>query len=110
MALAWSFLGGLIAFVFSHRTKTGIIVALTVFSHWVLDFIVWEQIPLTFDPTAKGGLGLYEIIGFKLDGAGFNRGTFIATSIEGSMMMLSVLVCIRTMKKLRKRKGAARPV
>ena len=109
MALAWSFLGGLIAFVCSHRTKTGIIVALTAFSHWVLDFIVWERIPLTFDPTAKGGLGLYGIIGFNLDGAGFNRGTIIATSLEGGMMILSILLFIRTMKKLRKRKGAARP-
>jgi membrane-bound metal-dependent hydrolase YbcI (DUF457 family) len=39
MAVVWSIAGFAVAFLLSRDRRTGIIVGLVVFSHWVLDFL-----------------------------------------------------------------------
>jgi hypothetical protein len=39
MAVVWSIVGYAVAFLLSRDRRTGIIVGLLVFSHWVLDFL-----------------------------------------------------------------------
>ena len=107
MALVWSLLGALVAYGFSHKLKLGLILGLTIFSHWVLDFIVWKHNLLTFDPSWTMGFGLYDMIGFSLNNAGFNQGSIIATSIELSMLILGIIISIPALKKVRKEKKSS---
>jgi hypothetical protein len=86
MSLVWSLLGGALAYMFFRDRRTGLIVGLLVFSHWVLDFIshpmgfgqkLPPDLPLLFEGSPKVGLGLYNhslagalIIEFSLFAAG----------------------------------------
>lgn len=60
MAVIWSLASAMVsAFIFRER-QAGIIIGLTVFSHWVLDFIVHSpDLPLLFQSSLKVGLGLW---------------------------------------------------
>jgi len=68
MALVWSLLTGLVAFWLSRSRRTGVIIGLLVFSHWVIDFISHPmraafpedtQLSLLFDGSPTVGLGLW---------------------------------------------------
>ncbi|MCL5997541.1 MAG: hypothetical protein M1546_16015 [Chloroflexi bacterium] len=58
MCIVWSIVVAAIAFVFYRDRRTSIVIGLMVFSHWVLDFIVYLNIPLFFDNSQLIGLGL----------------------------------------------------
>ena len=57
MALIWSMLGGFIFYLNKHNIKQALIIGLLVFSHWILDFIVWDNLPIFFDASQRIGLG-----------------------------------------------------
>ena len=65
-ALAWSALAFLVYKVIS-RTKVaaGLIVALAVFSHWILDLIVHRPDLAIYDDTLKVGFGLWNYRGLE---------------------------------------------
>lgn len=72
-ALAWSAAAGLLYQLLARpvRQRASWIVALAVFSHWILDFLVHRpDLPL-YDDTAKVGLGLwnYPALAFGLEAA-----------------------------------------
>jgi hypothetical protein len=58
MAIVWSVLAAAISQLFYRERRTSIAIGLLVFSHWVLDFIVYFNIPLLFDNSLTTGLGL----------------------------------------------------
>lgn len=59
MSVVWSVVTGAVAFLLSKNHRTGTIVGLLVFSHWVLDFIShYRDLPLFFDGSPLVGLGL----------------------------------------------------
>jgi membrane-bound metal-dependent hydrolase YbcI (DUF457 family) len=58
MAIVWSVVVGGIALLFYRDRRTSIVVGLMVFSHWVLDFIVYPNLPVLFDDSPLIGLGL----------------------------------------------------
>lgn len=58
MAVVWSVVVAAIALRFSRDRRTSIVIGLMVFSHWVLDFVVYLNIPLLFDNSHVIGLGL----------------------------------------------------
>ncbi len=58
MSIVWSVVVAGIAFLFLRDRRTSIIIGLMTFSHWVLDFIVYLQIPIFFDNSQWTGLGL----------------------------------------------------
>ena len=67
MAAVWAIAGSAVAFLLSRDRKTGIVIGLLVFSHWVLDFISWSStLPLLFGGSPKVGLGLYDSIAVAL--------------------------------------------
>ena len=75
MAVVWSIVGFAVAFLLSRDRRTGIIVGLVVFSHWVLDFIshpmgmgrdLPPDLPLLFEGSLKVGLGLYNLVAAAL--------------------------------------------
>jgi len=58
MSVVWSVVVAAIALRFSRDRRTSIVIGLMVFSHWVLDFVVYLNIPLLFDNSQVIGLGL----------------------------------------------------
>jgi hypothetical protein len=60
MSVVWSLLAAAIAFFVFRAHRAGGGVGLTVFSHWVLDFIVHpHDLPLLFSGSPRVGLGLW---------------------------------------------------
>jgi membrane-bound metal-dependent hydrolase YbcI (DUF457 family) len=71
MSLVWSVLAALMAIRIYHDRRSGLIIGLLVFSHWVIDFITHPMgaifggkplppdLPLFFNSSSKVGLGLY---------------------------------------------------
>ena len=73
MSVIWSLLAFAVGFIIfrNERFKTGLIIGLMVFGHWVLDFIshpmgfgktLPPDMPLLFADSAKIGLGLYQTV------------------------------------------------
>jgi membrane-bound metal-dependent hydrolase YbcI (DUF457 family) len=58
MCIVWSAVVAVIAFLFSRDRRTSIVIGLLVFSHWILDFIVYPIMPILFDNSKMIGLGL----------------------------------------------------
>ena len=58
MSVVWSIVVAAIAWLFSRDRRTSIAIGLMVFSHWLLDFIVYLNIPVFFDNSPTIGLGL----------------------------------------------------
>jgi membrane-bound metal-dependent hydrolase YbcI (DUF457 family) len=58
MCLVWSLLVGTVAYAFSRERRTSIVMGALVMSHWVLDFIVYPNMPLLFDGSPVIGIGL----------------------------------------------------
>lgn len=104
MAIVWSILIGLITALFSKKIRSGLVIGLVVFSHWILDVIVWDNMPIAFDKTQRIGLGLFSKIGFSLTNLQFNSGTLIATSVELTMLLIGLVIYISYTRKLRKQK------
>lgn len=48
MCMVWSVVAAAIAFLFYRARRTSIVIGSMVFSHWVLDFIVYSNLPLFF--------------------------------------------------------------
>lgn len=60
MALVWAFVASRIVCFLTRDPRSSAVVALAVFSHWVLDFIVHlPDLPLAFASSPKVGLGLW---------------------------------------------------
>ena len=71
MSVIWAVSAALIASGFYHDLRSGIVIGLLVFSHWVIDFITHPMgaisggtplppdLPLFFTGSSKVGLGLY---------------------------------------------------
>jgi hypothetical protein len=58
MSVVWSAVVAAIAFLLWRDRRTSIVIGLMVFSHWVLDFLVYLNIPVFFDNLQVTGLGL----------------------------------------------------
>ena len=58
MCIVWSLVVAAIAFLLSRDHRTSLVIGAMVFSHWVLDFIVYSTLPLFFDNSHLLGLGL----------------------------------------------------
>lgn len=107
MAIIWSVTASLITLLFSRKFRNGLFIGLVVFSHWILDFIVWGNLPISFDRRSVIGLGLYDKIGFSLTGLKTNSGSVIATSIELGMLIIGLAIYILYLRKLWKEKKSA---
>jgi hypothetical protein len=63
MAVIWTALAGLLAWRIYHNRRAGLVIGLVVFSHWVLDFISWNNLNLFFKGSPQVGLGLFNALG-----------------------------------------------
>ncbi len=58
MSLVWSAVVAAVSLLMWRDRWTSIVLGLMVFSHWVLDFVVYLNMPLFFGSSPSGGLGL----------------------------------------------------
>jgi hypothetical protein len=63
MALIWTGLAGLLAWRIYHSRWASLVIGLVVFSHWILDFISWNNLNLFFQGSPQVGLGLFNALG-----------------------------------------------
>ncbi len=96
MALVYTICAGLLTAVLMKSKAEGLVMGAVVLSHWVLDFIVWDNLPLAFGKTPLVGLGLYAKIGFDFNAIQLNSGMLIATALELIMLVIGILVYIKT--------------
>lgn len=103
MALLWSLLAGVLAALVSHSRRSGLIIGLLVFSHWVVDFIshpmtaVFPEatgLPLLFENTPTVGLGVWRTQ------LGVNIG-------EYGTLLLGFVLYVLALRKIRREKKAA---
>jgi hypothetical protein len=91
MALLWSAVALFITKIFTGNYKAGIVMGLILFSHWVLDFIVWNDMLVTFDKNIRIGVGIYNAIGFsQTNFMKIDTSTIIASAIEISMLVIGI--------------------
>lgn len=104
MSVIWSVLAALLVGRIYHDKRSGIIIGLLVFSHWVIDFITHPMgaifggtplppdLPLFFNSSHKVGLGLY------------NHSFTIAIATDIGMLLLGVVIYVFYRIKLMKQK------
>jgi membrane-bound metal-dependent hydrolase YbcI (DUF457 family) len=102
MSIFWSLFFGAFYYLFIKDKKQAIFIGLLVFSHWVLDFIVWDNLPLFFNPSQRLGLGLYPKIGFSMTSIQFNTGSILATSLELTMFVIGFAIYWKNRKNSHK--------
>ena len=90
MSVVWSVLGGLLAARIYRDFRTGAVIGLVVFSHWLIDFISHPMFGgppdlfLLFGGSPKVGLGLYSAIA-----PGF------VVAIEFGLTLVGLLIYLR---------------
>lgn len=103
MAACWSVLAVLITLLISRKLKNAAVIGLLVFSHWLLDFIVWNDMLVTFDKGLRTGLGLYNAVGFsKTNMFAVNSAMFISSVIELGMLAVGVTMYVLYMRRVKK--------
>ena len=58
MCIVWSVAADAIAYALYRNRQTGILIGLMVFSHWLLDFLAYKNLPLFFSDSPQVGIGL----------------------------------------------------
>ena len=104
MAIIWSLCAGLLTWSIYKELRSGLVIGLVVFSHWILDFIVWDNLPIFFGKTNRVGLGLYDKIGFSLTNLKLDSGAILATAIELGMLLVGLAVYVLFLRKSRREK------
>lgn len=104
MSVIWSVLAALIVARIYRDNRSGIVIGLLVFSHWVVDFITHPMgavlggtplppdLPLFFFGSSKVGLGLY------------NHSFTIAMVTDIGMLIIGIIIFIFYRIKLQKQK------
>ena len=102
MSLIWSLLAALLAARIYHDRRSGIVIGLLVFSHWVEDFVTHPMgaifggkplppdLPIFFNGSPTVGLGLY------------NHSFVIAIATDLGMLILGVVIYVSYRIKLGK--------
>jgi hypothetical protein len=94
MSVIWSVLAALLVGRIYHDNRSGIVIGLLVFSHWVVDFIthpmgaifggtpLQPDLPLFFNNSHKVGLGIY------------NHSFTIAITTDIGMLFLGIVIYV----------------
>ena len=101
MAVAWSVMTILLTFLVTKKSRISLILGIVVFSHWFLDFIAWDSLPVAFDTTKTIGLGIYNLIGLDMTNIEFNSGMIIATVFELILLAFGLVIYFRVRKNHR---------
>jgi hypothetical protein len=89
MCIVWSIIGTLITYFFSRDIRSSVVIGFLVFSHWLLDFIVYPIMPVFFDNSKMIGLS------FMTSGNGF----IVSVILEISLILSGMAVYLISRKK-----------
>jgi len=104
MSVVWSVLAALLSGQIYHDKRSGFIIGLLVFSHWMIDFITHPMgailggaplpadLPLFINSSQKVGLGLY------------NHSFTVAVATDLGMLLLGVIIYVFYRTRLVKQK------
>lgn len=92
MAIVFSSIAVAITWLFTKHLKSAVLMGVVVISHWILDFIVWNNLPFAFENNPSLGLGLYKIIGFDITAPTFNMAMVTATGIELGLLIIGLFL------------------
>ena len=101
MALFWSVLTMILTFLFTKKHSMSLILGLVVFSHWILDFLVWNNLPVGFNNTLKVGLGFYNMLGIDPSNIQFNTPLVVAALLETGLLVIGLFIFFRVRRKQR---------
>ena len=96
-----------IAMLISHSHKLSYVLGLVVFSHWALDFLVWDNLSWLPRSPQNIGLGFYTWLGIDTSNVEFNLAALFTTVLEVTMLTIGVLVFIKARKRHKKLQMAA---
>lgn len=98
MVIVYSCVAAIITWIFTKHQKSSILMGIVVLSHWLLDFIVWNNLPLAFEKTPSLGLGFYSQIGFDINIPTFNLAMVIVTGLELGLLIIGILIYLKSRK------------
>ncbi len=90
--LAWALLWGLVSLGITRKGRLALVLGATVWSHWVFDFIVWNNLPFFNEAPGQLGLGIWTAIGFSMDKAGLNGPSIIATVWDLAFLAAGIVI------------------
>jgi len=102
MALFWTFLTIGLPLLITKKIKPGLVLGMVVFSHWIMDFVVWNDLSIGFNKANVIGLGFYNIIGFNPSNFKFDSALIISTALELGLFAPGLYIYIRTKRNLKK--------
>ena len=102
MASVWSLLAGLLAWRIGGSRRTGVIIGLLVFSHWLVDFVSHPMTAVFPDDT---GLPIF-FADAPLVGLGVWRTQLGVAIGEYGIFVLGLLIYLVTLRRLRRQKKA----
>jgi hypothetical protein len=106
MAIIWSALAFLLTFLFIRRLTAALVIGAVVFSHWILDFLVWKDMLLLFNEKIRVGFGLYDALGFsKTNMTEMNTAMFLTSAIELSLLTFGVVKYVIYVKNSKRSSG-----
>lgn len=98
MVSVYSCVAATITWIFTKHQRSAIIMGAVVLSHWLLDFIVWNNLSLAFEKNPSLGLGLYSKIGFDINALTLNMAMVIATGFELGLLIIGLLIYLKSKK------------
>lgn len=106
MALVWAVAAGGVYAIAVKKWRDGALVALAVLAHWALDILVWDSLPLAPGLSVNiPGLGLYGLLGFKIEEAGGNLPTLLVTALDAGLFTLGLAFCIARLRSEKKKRS-----
>ena len=101
-AVVFSVLFYAASLLFTRNHKVSYILGLVVFSHWILDFIVWDNLAWLPRSAQNIGLGLYSSLGLDTTNIQFNFATVFAIVLELLMLTIGVAMYIQSRRQIKK--------
>ena len=101
-AILFSLVFYLVALLITQNHKLGYVLGLVVFSHWILDFLVWDNLSWLPRSPQNIGLGLYSWMGIDASNVEFNLSVLFTTVLEVTMLAIGLIVFIKAKKHYKK--------
>lgn len=98
MVIVYSCVAVAITWILTKHLKSAMLMGTVVLSHWILDFIVWNNLSLAFEKNPSLGLGLYTKIGFDINALSLNMAMVIATGLELGLLIIGILIYLNSKK------------
>jgi len=93
MSVVWSLLVAASAYYFSRDRRVSLLIGLMVLSHWLLDFIVYRNMPIFFESPPRSGLGLITS----------PPGLIVGILMEVGLIAASIAIIVRQVMQRRKK-------